>query len=270
MIFSLVTGSSKSRRSMDLLVLDRLRDDLRHILRLDLKIADLVRMDHDDRAPFAKSVATRTADVHLVGQPLFLQLRGQTCGHVMAARGMAGRARAQGDNRFVGVTLGQERLPCMYLIQRVSLSATYSLPTHSFFNTAAASAGTILPCVFPSISTTGPQGAAAQTVDRLQAELQIQVRFTGLDARQILDRVQNPRGASHVAGRAHADMHPVTPLGHQTERLVECGNVLDPGQRHIEPLASPVPALPWEASCSRSECPEAPGSGNWLHHDSCL
>src|SRR5680860_243409 len=82
-----------------------------------------------------------------------------------------------------------------------------------------------------------PQGATAQAVDSLQAELQVHVRLPGLDAREVFDGVEHALGAADVTGRAHAHVDLVAPLGDQAESLIEGGDMHDAGHRHSQPFA---------------------------------
>ena len=84
-----------------------------------------------------------------------------------------------------------------------------------------------------------PESAAAEAVDRFEAELQIQIRFAGPDSGQILDRVENASRTTDMTGGTHADMHLMAALGNKTEGLIEGGDVLYPGYRNLKPLADP-------------------------------
>jgi len=74
------------------------------------------------------------------------------------------------------------------------------------------------------------QGAAAEAVDRFQAELQIQVGFTRPDAGCVFHRIKNTGCAANMACGAHTNVNFMAPFGNQTKGFIEGGNMLNAGQ----------------------------------------
>ncbi len=75
----------------------------------------------------------------------------------------------------------------------------------------------------------GSQRTTAEAVHNLKAELQIQIRFPGFDARLVFHRVQNAAGPANVTGRSHTNVNAVTSLGNQAERFIKGRNMQYPG-----------------------------------------
>jgi hypothetical protein len=78
----------------DLLLPDRLRHDLRIILRLYPEIANIIRVNNDDGTLFTEAVATRSPDVHFITQAAVLDLGFKTCSDLVATGGNTGRSGA--------------------------------------------------------------------------------------------------------------------------------------------------------------------------------
>ena len=85
----------------DLVLQDRLGDDLGDVVRFDLKVGHPERQDGDDRASFAEAVTAGPQDVHAAVEPLPLELVYDSLVHLVAAQGMAAGAGADGDTRLV-------------------------------------------------------------------------------------------------------------------------------------------------------------------------
>jgi hypothetical protein len=90
----------------------------------------------------------------------------------------------------------------------------------------------------------GTDRAGPQAIDRAVGELAVGRGLTRLDLQLLLQRLHQARGASHVASGPRADADVVFAGWRQLERLVESGQAVQLGQRHLQIGADPLHHLP--------------------------